>query len=207
MENRILKDFLHNIQKNNKITMLEKYVDLLLEENQKINLISRKLTKNDIYIKHILDSVYPAKYYDFSDKFILDFGTGGGLPGIPIKILFPSSKIYFLDSVGKKIDAIKRIADKLNLDDVFFIKERLENLKTDKMFDIILSRSVKMEKKYLKKLISLLKIEGKILLYKTENMEKIVKNYSNKIIDVSNEYLNSRKIVEIAKNGKNNFFS
>lgn len=199
MENRIVADFLHNIQKYNKITILEKYVDLLIKENSKINLISRKTTVSEIWIKHIYDSIQPAKFYDFSNLIVLDFGTGGGLPGLPIKILFPSAKLYFLDSVKKKIRSLKEIVINLSLENCFFIDKRLEEINFTKKFDIILSRSVKIDEKYLKILRKFLKESGKIILYKTENIEPIVKQNASKIIDVSNEYLISRKLVEIDK--------
>ncbi len=201
MENQIVAEFLRNIKKYKKITMLAKYVDLLMEINKNINLISRKSTEQDFWIKHIYDSILPAKYYNFNNSSILDFGTGGGLPGIPIKILFPTINLFLLDSVGKKIQAIKKISEELNLENCFFINERLENIKQTDKYDFILSRSVKMNKNYISKLRNMLKPSGKIILYKTSSMEETVKKNANKIIDVSNDILGSRILVEIIKNG------
>ena len=204
MENSKIKDFLHKIHKENKITLLKKYIDFLLEENKKINLISRKVTEKEMWEKHIYDSILPTQFYNFSESTILDFGTGGGLPGLPIKILYPTAKIYFVDSIKKKIKALKNICTGLFLNNCYFLDDRIENINFTNKFDYILSRSVKMNENYIKILRKMLKENGKVILYKTENMEDFLKNISSKIIDVSDDILKSRLLVEIRKNDKNN---
>ncbi len=196
-----VESFLHNLKKNNKITLLEKFVDLLIIENKKVNLISRKTDIPSIWLNHIYDSILPCEYYDFSEKTVLDFGTGGGLPGIPLKILFPTVKLYLMDSVTKKIEAIKRICDNLNLEDCRFINNRLEQTNIDIKFDFVLSRSVKMNKKFIDKLLNILKPNGKIILYKGEKPEDVIYHYPHKIIELTGTEFNKRKLVEIYKNG------
>ncbi len=81
------------------------YYQLLVEENQKINLFSRKMNPEEIWTIHFMDSVSLAEVYsDIRNETILDFGTGGGMPGIPINILFPENQLVFLDSIHKKIN-------------------------------------------------------------------------------------------------------
>ena len=201
MENSNIDIFLHNIKKYNKITILEDFVKYLLEENKKVNLISRKATISDIWAKHIYDSITPAMFFDFSGKSVLDFGSGGGLPGIPLKILFPTMKLYLLDSVQKKIKAADNICKRMELTDYYLINERLEEMHQMYQFDYVLSRSVKMSKKYIKIIKNLLKRDGRILLYKSGNIEEDVLSFKHKIYDVSNHEIGTRKLVEIKKYG------
>ena len=201
MENSEIGVFLHNIKKYNKIAMLEKFVEYLMEENKKVNLVSRKATLEDIWMKHIYDSILPAKFFDFSGKTVLDFGTGGGLPGIPLKILFPSMKLYLLDSIQKKINAADNICKKMELTDCHLINERLEEMQNNYKFDYVLSRSVRMSQKYIKIIKKILKSDGKILLYKSGNIEEDVLLFKHKIYDVSNDKIGTRKLVEIKKYG------
>ena len=86
-------------------TMLQKiesYHQWLLEENEKVNLISRKTDPEDIWTQHFLDSILSIDCVDFKAKNILDVGTGGGFPGIPLAILFPDAHVTLLDSTRKK---------------------------------------------------------------------------------------------------------
>ena len=101
MKKEIFEKFIAHHRKNDKnriISEFEKYHTLLFDENQKINLVSRKTSKDDYWTIHFLDSLLPLEIFDFSGKRVLDFGSGGGLPGIPLKILFPSAEIYLLES-------------------------------------------------------------------------------------------------------------
>ncbi len=179
----------------------QRFLDLLLEENSKVNLISRKTKPEDYWTTHFLDSILPIRDIDFSNKKILDFGTGGGLPGIPIKLLYPDSIVFLLDSKQKKINSIKNIVKRLDLKECFTIVSRLEEMEADwnNFFDIIVCRSVKILPKYKIKMFDLLKNDGKIILYKSRKLDDVTQFGKVKIYDVSRPEIGERKIIEIVK--------
>lgn len=108
--------------------------------NSKINVISRK-DIDQLYIKHVLHSLAIAKIQKFEPgTYILDVGTGGGFPGIPLAILFPETRFYLIDVILKKINVVKAVADALELKNVKAEQMRAENVKGD--FDFIVSRAV-----------------------------------------------------------------
>lgn len=108
--------------------------------NEKINVISRKDIQH-LYERHILHSLAIGKFINFtSGTSILDVGTGGGLPGIPLAILFPQVHFHLIDSIGKKIKVVNNICDELKLENVTTDNVRVQNIV--KKYDFIVSRSV-----------------------------------------------------------------
>lgn len=108
--------------------------------NEKINVISRK-DIDALYTKHILHSLGIAKIIKFEPgTFVLDVGTGGGFPGIPLAILFPETRFYLIDIIAKKIKVVQSVAEALELKNVKAEQLRAENVKGD--FDFIVSRAV-----------------------------------------------------------------
>lgn len=124
-------------------TQIEQFGQLkaLYEDwNSQINVISRKDTEN-FYERHVLHSLAIAKVMPFVDgSDIMDIGTGGGFPGIPLAILFPNCQFVLVDSIGKKVKVAGEVAKSLGLKNVTAIHERAENI--DQKFDFIVSRAV-----------------------------------------------------------------
>ena len=114
--------------------------DLYKDWNEKINVISRKDIDN-LYVNHVLHSLGIAQVVSFKPgSIILDVGTGGGFPGIPLAIFFPDTQFHLVDSIGKKITVVKNVADALGLKNVTAEQIRAEQLKTE--YDFIVSRAV-----------------------------------------------------------------
>lgn len=175
--------------------------------NSQINVISRKDTDN-FYERHVLHSLAIAKVMPFTaGSEILDIGTGGGFPGIPLAILFPECQFTLVDSIGKKIKVVNEVARALNLSNVQGLHERAENI--DRQFDFIVSRAVtsmpaflnwtrdKFKKKHINPLKNgILYLKGGDL---TEEMAGVNKFY--KYFDISDffegEFFETKKVVYV----------
>ena len=125
---------------DNQILQFQKLEELYYDWNAKINVISRK-DIDELYTKHVLHSLAIAKIQSFeSGTYVLDVGTGGGFPGIPLAILFPETRFYLIDIILKKINVVKAVAEALELKNVKAEQMRAENVKGD--YDFIVSRAV-----------------------------------------------------------------
>ncbi len=108
--------------------------------NMRINVISRKDMEN-FYLHHVLHSLAIAKIIKFKDfTEIMDAGTGGGFPGIPLAIMFPEAKFFLVDSIGKKIKVVNEVVKELKLENVETQQIRMEQV--DRSFDFVISRAV-----------------------------------------------------------------
>lgn len=122
------------------IAQFEKLQALYEDWNAKINVISRK-DIDELYTRHILHSLAIAKVQTFvPGSTVLDVGTGGGFPGIPLAILFPETNFYLIDVIGKKIKVVQAVAEGLGLKNVKAEQMRAENVK--EQFDFVVSRAV-----------------------------------------------------------------
>ena len=174
--------------------------------NSKVNLISRKDIDN-LYVNHILHSLSIAKIHKFIDGTdVIDVGTGGGLPGIPLAILFPRVNFSLLDSISKKIKVVEDIRKKLNLSNVITINDRVEN--HDLKYDFVISRAVsKMDKFYsmVKNNIgskSINSMPNGIISLKGGDLESELKQFNNfKVFELSkffsDDFFQTKKIVYI----------
>lgn len=173
-------------------TKYEEYMKIFLEENSKVNLISKNDEKY-LWEKHVFDSLAIENFFEKFDtskiKTILDIGTGGGFPSIPIAITYPHLKVTALDSIAKKIRAVQTIKDKLNIENLEPICTRVENL--DAKFDMITSRAVSSLKNICEYALPKLKKGGYFVAYKSrktpqeiEEATSILKKYNSKIVDI-----------------------
>jgi 16S rRNA (guanine527-N7)-methyltransferase len=122
------------------VSQFEKLEELYKDWNSKINVISRK-DIDELYVRHVLHSLGIAKVQNFAaGSKVLDVGTGGGFPGIPLAILFPETNFHLVDSIGKKIKVVKGIAEALELKNLKADHIRAEEVKGE--FDFIVSRAV-----------------------------------------------------------------
>jgi len=122
------------------ISQFQQLEALYHDWNSKINVISRKDIYK-MYVKHLLHSLAIAKIQKVEPgTYVLDVGTGGGFPGIPLAILFPETRFYLIDVILKKINVVKAVAESLDLKNVKAEQIRAENVKGD--FDFIVSRAV-----------------------------------------------------------------
>lgn len=128
------------------LAQFEKLGGLYKEWNNKINVVSRKDIDN-IYINHVLHSLGIAKVVSFKPGAdVLDVGTGGGFPGIPLAILFPETHFHLVDSIGKKITVVTEVAKGLGLKNIKAEQARAEQLKGK--YDFVVSRAVTRMKEF-----------------------------------------------------------
>lgn len=124
----------------NQIEQFRKLESLYLDWNAKINVISRKDIEQ-LYVKHVLHSLAIAKVQKFEPgTYVLDVGTGGGFPGIPLAIMFAETRFYLIDVIMKKVTVVKAVTESIGLKNVKAEQLRAENVKGD--FDFIVSRAV-----------------------------------------------------------------
>ena len=114
--------------------------DLYYDWNSKINVISRKDIEN-LYLHHVLHSLGIAKMINFRPgTTVMDFGCGGGFPGVPLAILFPEVKFHLVDSIGKKVRVAREISEAIGLENITFAHSRGEDVK--EKFNFVVSRAV-----------------------------------------------------------------
>lgn len=166
------------------------YIQAFLKQNAKLNLIS----KNDekfLWEKHIFDSLSIERYFDKykKGKTMLDIGTGGGFPALPVAYTYKDIDVYPLDSIRKKINAINEMKDELNLENVFPICERAEKL--SQKFDLVTSRAVAPLKVISGYALPLLKKDGYFVAFKSVKAQEeiddaisILKKFNAKVIDI-----------------------
>lgn len=139
MSVQLLNKYFPNLSEQQK-SQFQQLENLYKDWNEKINVISRK-DMDEFYERHVLHSLGIAKIMEFADGTkVLDIGTGGGFPGIPLAILFPNVEFTLVDSIGKKITVVNGVVDSLGLKNVKAYHERAEKIK-DK-FHFVVSRAV-----------------------------------------------------------------
>ena len=159
----------------NQLAQLDKYYNLLVEWNQKLNLTSIT-KKEDVYLKHFYDSLTIVKATDLNKvNSLCDVGTGAGFPGIVLKIIFPNLNVILIDSLNKRINFLNEIINKLELENIKAVHTRMEDYSKENIekFDIITSRAVAKIQVLSEISFQALKIGGQLVLLKGQCEEEI----------------------------------
>jgi|TARA_B110000438_G_scaffold92534_2_gene92100 16S rRNA (guanine527-N7)-methyltransferase len=192
-----LKEYFPELS-NKKINSYKNLYDIYEELNSKINLISRKDFEN-FYLHHVLHSLSIIKLKLIKDDNIkvIDIGTGGGFPGVPLSIYYDSNEFILIDSMRKKINAIKTIKKELKLKNITLINNRIEN--ENLKFDIALTRAVSSLSNIYEWTKKSINKKGIILNLKGGNIDNEIKklNKKTKIFNLSSYY--SEKFFETKK--------
>lgn len=182
--------------------IFDKYTKLFIQENHKVNLIS----KNDeklLWEKHICDSLALGLFFDkyTLPETLLDIGTGGGFPAIPVSIKYPNIKIFAIDSIAKKIRAVENIKNGLNLRNLTPVCERVEKL--EQKFDCVTSRAVASLDKICEYALPKVKKGGYFVAFKSKKIneeiktaQKILEKYNAKIVDTIDYELPTEEKIE-----------
>ena len=174
------------------IWQLERYHNEMIYWNEKVNLISRKDEQNFLE-KHILHSLTVLKYFEFPSKTrMLDVGTGGGLPGIPLAIAKPDIQAILVDSIAKKIKVTDMFAKHTGLKTIRTIATRVEEMQGsgqfNNYFDVIVSRAVAKIPSVISWVNKMIKSNGVLILWKggeiDEEIESVYKQFKNIKIDI-----------------------
>jgi len=135
----LIKKYFDNLSEK-QLEQFSKLQELYQDWNLKINVVSRK-DIDELYLRHVLHSLGIAKVMEFkAGAKVMDVGTGGGFPGIPLAILFPETQFHLVDSIGKKIKVVNEVVEGLGLENVKTTHGRVEEV--DETYDFIVSRAV-----------------------------------------------------------------
>ena len=163
--------------------MFEKYLFLIEEWNKKVNITS--IIKHDeIVIKHFLDSLLVLKHVSLFGK-IADIGSGGGFPGIPLKIMNPSFEIFLIEPIRKRANFLRTVISNLSLKNITVYHGRAESFNEKEKFDFTISRALSDLNTFCELSLPLLKPEGYIIAMKGKETEKEIselKNFKTKLI-------------------------
>ena len=162
----------------------ERYFELLVEWNEKINLTAIT-EKDEVYLKHFYDSIAPILQGLIENQSIrlLDIGAGAGFPSLPMKILFPELDVTIIDSLNKRINFLHLLAEELGLSGVHFYHGRAEDFAQDKafraQFDIVTARAVARMQVLSELTIPYLKVGGRLLALKASNAPEELEEAKN----------------------------
>lgn len=185
------------------LVQIEKLIslyELFTIHNKNINLVSKNSLDN-FYVEHVLHSLSISKINNFNDKeIVIDVGSGGGFPGIPLAIIYPNTQFILIDSIAKKTIMIEKFKDELSLKNIKIINDRIEKLNIS--CDFIVSRAVTNMNKFLSliKKISFSNKNGYKLFYlKGGDLKNELEGINHKSIEISNfydeEFFNEKKII------------
>ena len=172
----LLSDYCKKIELDITDTQLQQFDDyyrFLVEKNKVMNLTTI-IEKEDVVLKHFIDSIYIMKYTDFDEKKVIDIGTGAGFPGIPLAIMNPQTSFVLLDSLNKRINFLNEVIAALGLTGVEKIHGRAEDFakpgKCREKYDLCVSRAVANLSTLSEYCLPFVKVGGKFISYKSEKI-------------------------------------
>ncbi len=184
--------------KDSQYKQFESLAKLYESWNNKINVISRK-DISELNIRHVLHSLSIAKIIKFiPNTTILDVGTGGGFPGIPLAIMFPDVTFHLIDSIGKKIKVVKAIVNELGLKNVIAEKTRSESV--DQQYDFIISRAVTNMSNFIKI------VDGKISLASKNSLKNGILYLKGGDLTSELKFFKTAKTIKISSYFNDTFF-
>lgn len=180
---------LQDIYNNEKFKI---YYEFLVSENEKYNLTNITL-KEDVYIKHFLDSLSLENIYDLTqDVSMCDVGSGAGFPSVPLKIMYPNIKLTIIEPTLKRCNFLKQLFEKLEIKDVNVINDRAENIKNMK-FDIVTARAVSNLPMLLELCMPLTKVKGRFIALKGSNYKEELCKANNALKILNGKVYNLRE--------------
>lgn len=188
-----LKEFKENIKEkaiasnihinDNNIEKFYIYMKEIIDWNEKIN-VTAITDEKEFIVKHFIDSLTVSKEVE-CEKCIIDIGTGAGFPGIPLKLNYPEKKITLIDSVNKKLNVIRSITEKFNLDNLEIIHTRAEELANNKeyreKYDVAITRAVSNISTIMEYMLPFVKVGGKAICMKGPNFQDELNESNNAI--------------------------
>ncbi|MDP3976150.1 MAG: 16S rRNA (guanine(527)-N(7))-methyltransferase RsmG [bacterium] len=176
---------------SDQITKLESLADVFLEWNQKMNLSAIR-DRDAVLLKHIVDSllILPHGWIKDGDR-VMDLGTGGGFPGLPLAIAYPKADFILVDATEKKVRAVQSMADQLGLKNVRCVAGRAEQLgRVDKYretFDVVVARALAEFPTLLEYCLPFVKVGGKFIAYQGPELSQTWKQYQNVALELSGD--------------------
>lgn len=183
------------------ILKFQKYLDLLMEWNQKINLTALK-TEEEIIEKHFYDSLLMAEEIKFDDQSLLDVGTGAGFPGIPLKIVFEDLFVTLLEPTLKRVNFLDIVIKELGLKKIVTINKRAEDYVKDarSYYDLVTARAVSRLNMLLELCMPLVKVDGLFLAMKGSKGEEEIQESINALKILNGEIFKIQKTKLITDN-------
>ncbi len=195
---KLIQKYFNDLSRD-QLIQFEKLESLYKYWNSKINVVSRK-DISSLYLKHVLHSLAIAKFIQFSrGTHIIDVGTGGGFPGIPLAILFPDAKFHLIDSIEKKVKVVDAVSNELGLGNVTTQCKRVEDM--DDKFDFILTRAVADMSTILKWTVNNISpnsnnlVPNGIIALKGGDLDKELSRVENKKIVAINDYFDDHYFI------------
>ena len=183
------------------IVKFQKYLDLLMEWNQKINLTALK-TEEEIIEKHFYDSLLMAEEIKFDDQSLLDVGTGAGFPGIPLKIVFEDLFVTLLEPTLKRVNFLDIVIKELGLKKIVTINKRAEDYVKDarSYYDLVTARAVSRLNMLLELCMPLVKVDGLFLAMKGSKGEEEIQESINALKILNGEIFKIQKTKLVTDN-------